>query len=112
MKVMFNWFALGAADFAWAASLADQHVCCRAQTANSTRIKHEIFQSPTDAEWRPGIDTGTYRVLRQADTERPFTRQVLETPREPGVLPLRGCGEIIFTSDTKFDSAAAGRVLL
>ncbi|WP_126976769.1 peptide-methionine (R)-S-oxide reductase MsrB [Frigidibacter oleivorans] len=57
----------------------------------------------TDAEWREELgDELTFRVTRQAATERPFSH--------PGFAPGAGvfhcvcCGQKLFTKDTKYDS--------
>jgi peptide-methionine (R)-S-oxide reductase len=59
--------------------------------------------SKSDAEWRAQLSPAEYRVLRQADTERPWTGEYTETKTE-GVYHCRACGAELFRSDTKFDS--------
>ena len=56
-----------------------------------------------DAEWRELLDPETYRVTRQAGTERPFTGEYNETTTE-GVYRCRGCGAELFRSEGKFES--------
>ncbi len=57
----------------------------------------------TDAEWRKELTPEQYRVLRQADTERPFTG-IYWNAKEPGVYHCAACGAVLFTSTNKFDS--------
>lgn len=57
----------------------------------------------TDAEWRKLLTPAQYAVLRQADTERPFTSPLLHESRS-GVFSCAGCSLQNFSSKTKFDS--------
>ena len=57
----------------------------------------------TDAEWREQLDPEQYRILRQAGTERPYTGEYTDL-EEPGIYKCAGCGEELFTNDTKFHS--------
>jgi len=57
----------------------------------------------SDAEWREELTPAEYRVLRQADTERPFTGEYTDTTTT-GVYECRACGAELFRSDTKFES--------
>lgn len=57
----------------------------------------------TDAEWREQLTNEQYLVLRQQATERPFTGKYVDTTDE-GVYVCAGCGQELFTSDTKYHS--------
>ena len=75
MKVMFNLFAIGALFLAVSGDGSPtNNVAAAPRTANSTTNQTMKFPvTKTDAEWRQEMTPEQYRVLRQADTERPFT---------------------------------------
>ena len=57
----------------------------------------------TDAEWRAILTPERYRILRQKDTERPFTGALTQN-HETGNYRCAGCGALLFLSGAKFDS--------
>ena len=57
----------------------------------------------TEAEWRAELDPERYRVLRQKGTEAPFSGEY-DHVFEPGSYRCAGCGEELFSSESKFDS--------
>lgn len=57
----------------------------------------------TEAEWKKVLTDKEFYVLRQKGTERAFTGKYTDT-KTPGVYRCAGCGEVLFTSDGKFDS--------
>lgn len=57
----------------------------------------------TAAEWRDILSPASYEVLRNEDTERPFTSPHLDEHRE-GNFSCAGCDLPLYASKTKFDS--------
>lgn len=56
-------------------------------------------------EWRLKLSPEQYRVLRQCGTEPPFTGKYVHH-KEHGVYVCAGCGNELFSSDTKFESGS------
>ncbi|MFN4083573.1 MAG: peptide-methionine (R)-S-oxide reductase MsrB [Bacteroidia bacterium] len=57
----------------------------------------------SELEWQKQLTPDQYRILRQKGTERPFTSK-FEDFYDGGIYTCAGCGNELFTSDTKFDS--------
>ncbi len=57
----------------------------------------------TDAEWKRTLGPFQYAVLRQAQTERPFTSPLNDEHRN-GVFRCAGCNWPLYSSKDKFDS--------
>jgi peptide-methionine (R)-S-oxide reductase len=57
----------------------------------------------TDAEWQAELTPGQYRVLRDHGTEARGSSPLNQEKRE-GTFRCAGCGQLLFSSDTKYDS--------
>jgi peptide-methionine (R)-S-oxide reductase len=63
----------------------------------------EKIDEKTDAEWREALTAQQYKVLRQHGTE-PAGSSPLNVEKRDGVFSCAGCGQPLFTADTKFES--------
>jgi peptide-methionine (R)-S-oxide reductase len=57
----------------------------------------------TEEEWRARLTPEAYAVLREEDTERPFTSPLNDEKRD-GIFACAGCDLPLFDSATKYDS--------
>lgn len=57
----------------------------------------------SEEEWRQKLDDESYRVLRQAGTERPWSSSLNDESRS-GIYKCKGCGQPLYDSSAKFDS--------
>jgi peptide methionine sulfoxide reductase msrA/msrB len=60
-----------------------------------------IFKTPD--EWKKVLSAEQYSVLREKETEKPFTGKLLYN-KDKGVYKCAGCGNELFTDEMKFDS--------
>jgi peptide-methionine (R)-S-oxide reductase len=59
----------------------------------------------SEREWRERLTALQYQILREAGTEPPFTGRYVDN-HQPGEYRCAGCGELLFESDSKFDSGS------
>ena len=61
------------------------------------------MQKFTDDYFKEKLTEEQYKVLREKATERPFTGKYVNN-HEKGEYTCAACGQILFMSDTKYDS--------
>jgi len=64
-------------------------------------MKSKINKS--EEEWRKTLTPEEFHVLREKGTERPFSGKYVNHKKK-GTYVCAGCGNELFSSDTKFDS--------
>jgi len=57
----------------------------------------------TEAEWRERLSPDAYRILRESGTESRHSSALLNVTAD-GQFRCTGCGQVLFSSDEKFDS--------
>lgn len=75
-----------------------QENTAEAKTAN---MENKVLK--TEAEWKKELDPIAFHVLREKGTERAFTGPLWDN-KEEGTYLCGGCGEPLFSSETKFES--------
>ena len=65
--------------------------------------KEQFEVTKTDQEWQESLTPEQYRVLRKHGTERAGTSP-LDKVYDEGVYKCAGCGQPLFTSETKYNS--------
>lgn len=74
------------------------------QVFASKEAEHKEFPLQLDdKEWRQRLTRMEYHVLRKHGTERAFTSP-LDKEYRKGLYACKGCGEILFSSEHKYDS--------
>ena len=71
-------------------------------TKNDVRI---VKVRKTEEEWKAELTDDQYQVTRCSATERPFTGRYWDHHQD-GTYTCVGCGQELFSSDTKFDSGS------
>lgn len=73
-------------------------------SSDAMATQNESFEVvKTEAEWKSILTPEQFNVLRKHGTERAFSSP-LDKHYEPGTYLCSGCGQPLFTSDTKFNS--------
>jgi len=92
--------------FLYVAFLALSLIACGQKKENKTPQNQDsstvtIFKTPD--EWKKILNKDQFGVLRNKETEAPYTGKLLYN-KEQGVYKCAGCGSELFTDEMKFDS--------
>ncbi|BAT54115.1 methionine sulfoxide reductase B [Nostoc sp. NIES-3756] len=82
-------------------ALLSPYILQRSNIMAASNTKFEITKS--EQEWQSILTPEQYRVLRKHGTERAFTSP-LDKEYGEGTYVCAGCGQPLFTADTKFNS--------
>jgi len=72
---------------------------CGSSPANAKSFPIKL----SEEGWRKKLTKSEFYVLREAGTERPFTSP-LDAEKRAGTFVCAGCGNKLYSSETKFDS--------
>jgi len=64
-----------------------------------------LIMEDNKVDWKLKLNSEQYRVLRQCGTEPPFSGKYVHH-KGRGTYICAGCGNVLFSSDTKFDSGS------
>ncbi|HLO89226.1 MAG TPA: peptide-methionine (R)-S-oxide reductase MsrB [Nostocaceae cyanobacterium] len=78
-----------------------QYINWSSETMSTSHTEFAVTKS--EAEWKSILTPEQFHVLRKHGTERAFTSP-LDKHYEPGTYVCAGCGQPLFTSETKFNS--------
>ena len=102
-------------------SLLAVAACSRLQESKASVSGDDssLLKKP-DSYWKTVLTTDEYKVLREQGTESPYSGTLLYI-KDSGVYACKACGNILFASDSKFESGtgwpsfdreiAAGRII-
>ena len=66
-------------------------------------MESEAAMPKTETDWKKKLTLEQYHILREKGTEMPFTGEY-DTFFDKGKYKCAACGNVLFTSETKFDS--------
>ncbi len=73
------------------------------QESPLSKSKVKVKVEKSEAEWKAQLTAQEYKVLREAGTERAFTGTYLDNKKN-GLYICAACGNVLFSSETKFKS--------
>ena len=88
-----------------AAAESVSHADAPADTETRADASEEQTVTESHDAWKKKLTDQEYYVLREKGTEKPFDNEYWNH-KEPGQYVCAGCGQVLFDSETKFDSGS------
>lgn len=66
-------------------------------------VKSTMKENISNIDWKKVLTPEEYHILREKGTERPYSGKYFLF-FEKGIYKCAGCGQVLFSSETKFDS--------
>lgn len=83
-------------------ALVGLYACHEGGVVSEKKPQQTTMQQP-ESFWKERLTPEQYKVLRERGTERAFTGKFYDH-QAAGVYTCAACGQVLFDSDTKFDS--------
>ncbi|GAA0756251.1 peptide-methionine (R)-S-oxide reductase MsrB [Psychroflexus lacisalsi] len=83
--------------------LALVFISCKSEAQQDKENAEEYKIQKTESKWKAELTNQEFRILRKAETERPFSSP-LNDIKQPGVFVCAACGNELYETEHKFDS--------
>lgn len=83
--------------------LAVLFISCKSDAQQKEKSTKDFEIQKTESEWKAELTDKEYRILRKAETEKPFSSPLNEV-KEPGTFVCAACGNELYETEHKFDS--------
>ena len=100
---IFAFLALAAVGIKTGSAAAPAAPAPKAAAATQPLTVYTDKVNKSDEEWKKILTSEQYRILRQAGTELAWTGALVHNHAK-GVYRCAACGQLLFSSDTKFES--------
>lgn len=103
LVILSNFILLVFVTYLWNSQLIAQELESNEKNLISNQEREQNLMTKTDSEWKAILTDEEYRILREKGTERPFSGKY-DGHFEEGEYVCAGCGETLYTSQTKYNS--------
>ena len=103
LVILANFILLVIITFIFISQMKAQELKSNEKNLISNQEREQNIMTKTDSEWKAILTEEEYRILREKGTERPFMGKY-DGHFEEGEYVCAGCGETLYTSQTKYNS--------